>query len=1171
MLAMLAPWADPVRGQDRDALPADPTTEAPPELEQDSDSMPGVPAHIRGAADRIQYVGPDTYILLDAEGRPQPVPGLTYEDFLAVWKQLQTPAESSREPRYTIDRIQVDGVARDGRAELTFTATVQLLTDEGVDVPLGLVGSILRQEPKFGDSAPGDTDSEPNTATNQSRSITPRHEYLYFNPDRGGYVSRLQGRAGERRTVSLELIVPLLRNGEETTLPLNLPRASTSNLELSLNKPVSGVNVSSGTVLEQSKSSEGGTKLKVAGAIGPFRLSWLMGDSSQNTLGAVLNAEGAVRVTIDGRSVRSDARLTVQSYGGSFDRFRVRLPRGAQLVQDVPAAAEAPAPDYRVTIESQSSVTKAARDSTPGGQIALVEFKEKKQGPVTVNLSTEQPVGLNDSESVVEIGGFEVLGAVRQFGDIALEVAEDWQARWEIGDYVRQVDPSDINTSLQHAGLVASFQYDRQPWSLSVGISPRRIRVHATPRYELEYFSDEVRLNVRVAYQVFGARAFEFRVRMKGWELAEDAIESGGLVNQDRVLVTPDDELVLPLSQSSSRRSEVAFSARRKIARNIERLELPLPVPIADSVGTGEVIVRSGAAVQILPNLADSVGLTAARLNMNAETESGVLGGEQSYNTSLPEAIIVAERVSRARQVSAEASTRVEIRQDDAQIDRRITYSVQYEPIDELSLNVPRGLQLDEQSTAITLIPAVDGGESTESEREIPLAFESTNGAPQTASPEPRQLHVVLPQPRLGQFAVRIRYRIPRPVGPLTNGAWRLPLIQQADGEATKDHVVVRAPRSIGVALETKTEGLSWKVAASPPDSGANGPSYMFSADDSEGFLPLVLRSITASLPSETTVERAWLQTWLSGEIRQDRAAFRFRTTGSQAAIELPPQAAADEVEVLLDGRPAVAQSSGLGRIVVQLLGSGATNNDQIASIAREHTIELRYRQASRRGLLTRYRLTPPQIVGTTALSELYWQIVLPGDQQVVHSPARMTSAGEWQWLGSFWGRRPLLSQADLEKWAGASQQLAPAAGENEYIFTGLAPVASIELVTAPRWLIVLVASSVTLAVVLLWLYLPFAQRSWIVLVLAGIVAAAAAAFPEPALLLAQASVVGVVLAMLSMLIARTAARPARWPITLSTGSSQRHTTARTDSIMMPPMTAAASTAPTAPLISPDA
>src|SRR3954466_12293360 len=75
----------------------------------------------------IQYVGPDTYILLDAQGRPQPVPGMTYEDFLAAWKKLNQPVNQQAEPRYTIEHITFVGKANRERAELKFNAVVHLL------------------------------------------------------------------------------------------------------------------------------------------------------------------------------------------------------------------------------------------------------------------------------------------------------------------------------------------------------------------------------------------------------------------------------------------------------------------------------------------------------------------------------------------------------------------------------------------------------------------------------------------------------------------------------------------------------------------------------------------------------------------------------------------------------------------------------------------------------------------------------------------------------------------------------------------------------------------------------------------------------------------------------------------------------------------------------------
>jgi hypothetical protein len=216
---------------------------------------------------------------------------------------------------------------------------------------------------------------------------------------------------------------------------------------------------------------------------------------------------------------------------------------------------------------------------------------------------------------------------------------------------------------------------------------------------------------------------------------------------------------------------------------------------------------------------------------------------------------------------------------------------------------------------------------------------------------------------------------------------------------------------------------------------------------------------------------------------------------------------------------------------------------------------------------VARHRLTPPRIDGTTELSQVYWQIVLPGDAHIVRSPGQLASASQWQWLGSFWGQRPVMSQGDLEAWVDASSQIAPTAGDSQYLFTGLLPISTIELVTAPRWLIVLIASSLALAMFAGWFYLPVAARSWVLAALVFVIGASAIAYPTAALLIAEAAAIGLVLGPLSMLLSRFVSGPRRRPApSVMAASSQRMITPRAESIVMPPVIAAASTAPTVTL-----
>ncbi len=54
------------------------------------------------------------------------------------------------------------------------------------------------------------------------------------------------------------------------------------------------------------------------------------------------------------------------------------------------------------------------------------------------------------------------------------------------------------------------------------------------------------------------------------------------------------------------------------------------------------------------------------------------------------------------------------------------------------------------------------------------------------------------------------------------------------------------------------------------------------------------------------------------------------------------------------------------------------------------HTLELRYRRPAATGLVASQEFTPPQLVGSSTLSEVYWQFVLPGDRHVVQTPASL-------------------------------------------------------------------------------------------------------------------------------------------------------------------------------------
>jgi hypothetical protein len=428
---------------------------------------------------------------------------------------------------------------------------------------------------------------------------------------------------------------------------------------------------------------------------------------------------------------------------------------------------------------------------------------------------------------------------------------------------------------------------------------------------------------------------------------------------------------------------------------------------------------------------------------------------------------------------------------------------------------------------------------------------------------------VMLPQPRLGAFSLRVNYEIP--IQHATNqDRWQLPLIRAIDGEATSQRVTVRTEGSVDVALDAEAENSeSWRPAAvTEPANSTSEVSKVYTANSTEMSLPLVIRAVHGDMPATTIVDRIWLQSWISTDARQDRAAFRFRTAGSRVAVELAPQTP-DEIEVLLDGSPARVLSRSAGRLLVEVPQATTPRDVAAASEPAAHTLELRYRTPIRFALVTQHAITPPQVIGRTALSEACWHVVVPGDKHVIRSPAQMTAASQWQWLGGFWGRGPTRSQSDLEKWVGAASQLAPSTAQNQYLYTGLSPVATIALVTTPRWLIVLAASAAVLSLALAGLYLPALNWRWLLGAGACVIAALTVLFPVPALLVSQAALLGVALAALAAASRRLLTQPTPWRVNLPASTSPRHAASRSDSAVLTPVVAAGSTAPTISLRAP--
>lgn len=1012
----------------------------------------------------VDEAQPSLYYLKDKHGNLQAVPGFTFEEFERLYRLQNQISPEEQRPRYSIQQLSAAGVAVADQAELRAELTVQFRVlvreDRWVRVPLRLDGALLREPAAY--RGPGE-------------------QFLHFESDGEGYVSWIRGQAGQQHELTLKLLVPLVTVGEETRLKLLVPRATSSELKLKVPLSEAVAKVSEGATLSQSSAVAGGaTEFTVLGLSGDFLLAWRKVGGQIAEVPTVLEAAGAILVRLDGRGVETDATLSVRSYGAPFDHFRLRLPPEAELA----------AGSY-----SGYTVLPVADEPSAGGQ-RLVEIRlaKKTSGPIEVRLNTTRPQDASKAGQWSELAGFEILGAVRQWGTLAVAAPSDWQVLWGPSREVKQIDQ--LPQALHRDDVVAGFEYFAQPCSLTARLVPRKTRISVEPEYQLRVEADVAHLEAKLKYTVRGAKVFALDVGLPDWELDEVGPEN--LVAVDGVALGDAKVLSIPLLQPSTGQLEVRVRAHRTIAPGAKSLVLPLPQPRANSLVPAVVAVVPADSVELTPNKAVA-GLTreslVPQIPIPERQQEPLL-----YRGEAAKLVFGAGFRVHPQSISVAVANQLSLDEQVAHVEQKLAYTIAHEPADHFTIEVPQGLA------------ASDDLEIVHDGKHLAAVAVAEEAARQSA--DTTRMRVALPKACVGLCELLIRYplRYPRVV-PNRSQALDVPLTMPSDGDLTANKLSVTAAPEIQVTFPPGPWSVVEGVSGQPTQR-----QWQLAAPRRADRLSLALRWEGAESADPTVVERAWVQTWLDDFARMDRAVFRFTSRRKELELLMPAGAALSQTALLLDGKriDVTGRSAGEDRLVIPLSGDANLH---------EHLLELQYRFPEPRPPRGTLPLKLPRLGHDVHIGRMYWQLVLPQDEHVLTGPAGFTSEFTWDWHGYAWGRKPLLEQADLETWIGALHRTPLPEKTNRYLYSTLGNVEQCVVRTAGRSWIVLVASGAALVAGLLLIYVPFSRRPGTLFTAAIGLLCLGMVYPEPTLLLLQAASLGVVLTLLAGMLERSVAR----------------------------------------------
>ena len=1007
----------------------------------------------------VSEVGPATYYIKDEDGQLVPVLNLTLTELQRLMQRDSKQTDPNPQlPQYTLQSLQIRGTVEGVRVHFTLDATIRLLTENWVRVPLRLGNAVWRAPPRH----EGDT------------------EVVFLSEGAGeGYVCWLRGSEGQFCSVSLDLMAAIEQVGSEYRLDLQLPRATSSAFELEVPMPGATAMVSNG-LLEVLDAGEA-SRLVVSGVGGDFRLAWRKGDPRPATPSPLLEAGIEQVVKVDGvRQVTADLRLRVSSLRGEFDSFTVRLPIGARLFP-------------RQFNQSGLRLVELP-DADTGAKRVEVRLDRTTAAMVEVQLLIEY-VAATDSQGIeYDLGGFEVEDAFRQSGTIDFTVKSGLRLTWKpVAGVQRTFVPESLRQKLS-----ARFEMTRRSYSLLMQVSSKETQISVEPAYQLYVDQRTVRLDATFKYRIRGASPYGLNIQLAGWQVTQVGPEA--LIDAEALEKDRTDPLFIPLTSAMPDSGELTLQlkAEQQLPEGVESISLMLPRPEARSLAPAPVMIMSADNLELLVSEEASKGLERdpfpPALDAPLEKRRVMFYRERSEASA---SMLVAELEVHPRSVSVSAEADIKLDARVVRVQQRFQYRVSYEALRRLQFTMPRDL--------------FDAGEVqfVYQQQALPLVQWHTVDS-EGSSPAQEETWVRVEVDPLGDLIGEHEITVQHD-RPLTeSGSEReipfiVPLVQPWLGDGTVVTGNVARVQG-GPEISFRVNDPHWN----PIESRTAGtePEVALAADGIPLELALRVSRQDVRRQSSTIVSRAWIETRWDTSKRRDRAVFRIVTNQDQVAVELPEEA--DLLHVGLDGRD----------VTDLVLRDQQQIRTIKVSPGQEQVLELWYTMpASMRwpGVL---ELDVPRVIQAKSNHRVYWTLMMPPHLHLLMSPQGMTPELTWTWRGLFWGRVSRLQPVDLEGWMGATQQSDGFPQTvNHYLFSSFGALDASQFSVATRGTVLISMSGAAMLAGLVLIYVR-RLRHPAVLFAAGVALFTLILwYPDLAAALAQAAALGLLLSLIACVL----------------------------------------------------
>jgi hypothetical protein len=956
-----------------------------------------------------------------ATGDLVPVPGMTIDEYDKLDRLRKgLPPESAAPPNFVLSDLRLTGKVDGSTLACELEFEVELRDERWARIPLGLAKAALKYAPQ-------------------------EENWLVAPDDSGdGFILWAKGTAKEKKRLKLQFDCALEAKSTGTRIQLSLPRARSEVAEITIAGDEASVRMDGSGAIDSMSSRAEGTIVQCSRFANNLDLSW-SSKSKHTAAESWLEAAGAVEIRVDGRrQIRMDAKLRLRRFGAMSSTLEVRLPSGMRLSPDAPTISAA--------VQSFTTAEQEGDQVRPKSQSLMLELAPDAPNEIELRIQAESdgPIALDAAQ--LDLGGIEIVGAKRHWGIVDLSLSSDWYAAPTQSANVRRIDaePSAAESTFSRI----RFEYATQP--ALIVIAARLPRTLVEPAYEIFVESGQLRLESMLKYRFRGPSAsgveidlgdwtFERATSLDGMFLVEEIQQEGG-------------KLIIPLSpQPLPTGAETTLRLEARKNGGEQSIQFHLPVLTANVEAPATARVLADVNLDLIPRMAEFKGVSVDS-TMGAQA-SPQQRGQLVYRTrpGVERPFLAFDIQVRKQALYENLTTQLLVSPPrELMIQHEIQLSVSYEPLREIVLELPLAGEVLDSARVLLEDQPLERTSAVELEEE------------EDREAKWMRCRYNLPQAYLGSLKLVVQYPVPATAN-LSGGVTQvlLPRLSTTSEIQSAPHqLIVRDPARL-----TKLNTNDWTRDFFSGAGALSAGSELYSSIKPRTSVTLEFAETAAPRVSASRIEKWWLQSTLTNDVRSDRLCLRISGWSAPLSIKLPTGADLSSVTAAIDGVKAdfvpVTDATLEGRLSPPNL-PGATSR----------VIEIWYQCEMKPLSWGQIQLSAPTIDGKNHLERSYWQVLTPADWYSLRRPAGWTFEHTVGSSAVAWGFEPSLRQAALEKWVGATIQSEPPAELNQYLFSTFSTTTDLALVLAPRrdvWLVGLATTFVLGALVIQfrWLRRP--------------------------------------------------------------------------------------------------